>query len=343
MLHILYGQDDFSLHEAVERIKTGLGAPEMLAVSTTSLDGEHLTLKELKENCNTSPFLSSARLVIVAGLLRRFEPKLGRSQSGKHSITEAKVERGEWQALDSHIKQMPATTVLILVDSRISNHNPLWMRLSPLAKVQAFPLLRGRNLRAWIQQRATKGGGTITSQAVDLLAELIGGDLWAMTSEISKLLLYAQGRTIDEEDVRQLVSHAREASIFALVDAVLESQIETAQRILLQLSQEGASPTYILAMITRQLRLIAQVKEMSPGSSRKQIQDSLGLASTYAMDKALKQAKSYDFERIKRTYHKLRETDLAIKTGKYNDRLAIELLVTELCQAQSGQSGAHTR
>ncbi len=332
MLHILYGQDDFSLRQAVERIKSGLGALEMLAVNTTSLDGEHLTLKELRDNCSTSPFLSSARLVVVSGLLRRFEPKLGRSQSGKHPIPEAKVEHGEWQALDSYIEKMPATTVLILVDSKISNRNPLLRRLSPVAKVQAFPWLRGSSLRAWIQQRATKGGGTITAQAVDLLAELIGGNLWAMSNEISKLLLYAHGRTIGEEDVRQLVSHAQEASIFALVDAVLEGRIETAQRILYQLSREGASPTYILAMITRQLRLIAQVKEMSPGSSRKQIQDSLGLASTYTMDKALKQARSYDFERIKRTYHKLLETDLAIKTGKYNDTLAVELLVTELCQ-----------
>lgn len=333
MLHVLFGQDDYSLHEAVERIKSGLGPPEMLAVNTTSLDGEHLTLKELKGNCDTSPFLSSARLVIVTGLLRRFEPRLGRSQSGKHAMTEAKVDRGELQALDSYIAHMPATTVLILVDSKISSHNPLLVRLSPLAKVQTFPWLRGRNLRAWIQQRAAKGGGSITLQAVDLLAELIGANLWAMSSEISKLLLYAQGRVIDEEDVRQVVSHAQEASIFALVDAVLEGQIQTAHRILYQLSREGALPTYVLAMITRQLRLIAQVKEMSPGSSRKQIQDSLGLASTYTMDKALHQAKSYDLERIKQTYHRLRETDLAIKTGKYNDRLAVEMLVTELCQA----------
>lgn len=333
MLYIFYGQDDFSLREAVERIKSDLGSPEMVAVNTTSVDGEYLTLEELKGNCNTSPFLSSARLVIVNGLLRRFEPKPSGSRSGKHSVTEAKFEGGEWQALEPYIKQMPATTVLILVDSKIGNANPLLVRLSPLAKVQTFPWLRGRNLRSWIQQRVTREGGAITAQAVDLLAELIGGNLWAMSNEISKLLLYAQGRTIGEEDVRQLVSHAQEASIFALVDAVLGRQIGRAQRILNQLSQEGALPTYILAMITRQLRLVAQAKEMSSGSSRKQLQDNLGLASTFTLDKVLNQAKQYDFERIGQAYQKLLEADLAIKTGKYNDRLALELLVTELCLA----------
>ena len=42
------------------------------------------------------------------------------------------------------------------------------------------------------------------------------------------------------------------------------------------------------------------------------------------------QAKLYDFEGVKRAYGKLLETDLAIKTGQYSDKLALELLVTEL-------------
>ena len=332
MLHILYGQDDFSLREAVGRIKGGLGAPEMVAANLTSLDGEHLTLKELEGNCNISPFLAPARLVVVTGLLGCFEPKLGRSQGGKRAVTKVKVEGGEWQALDSYIQRMPPTTVLILVDGKLSRHNPLLVRLSPLAEVQVFPLLRGRDLRAWIQQRATKDGGSISPQAVGLLAELIGGDLWAMSGEINKLLLYAEGRTIDEEDVRRSVSHAQEAGVFALVDAVLEGRFQTAQRALHRLSREVALPTYILAMIARQLRLIAQVKGMSPGSSRKHIQETLGVASAYAMDKVLKQAKLYDLQRLAQTYRRLSETDLAIKTGKYSDRLALELLIAELCQ-----------
>ena len=44
----------------------------------------------------------------------------------------------------------------------------------------------------------------------------------------------------------------------------------------------------------------------------------------------LSQARLYDFERVKRAYGKLLETDLAIKTGQYNDKLALELLVTDL-------------
>jgi DNA polymerase-3 subunit delta len=205
--------------------------------------------------------------------------------------------------------------------------------LSPLAKLRLFPRLRSKRLTTWIQQWVAEKNGTITVKAADLLAQLIGGDLWAMSNEIDKLLLYAQGRNIDEDDVRQLVGYAQEANIFALADAVLERQPKIAYRILHRLYQEGASSTYILAMITRQLRLIVQTKELSSRLSPTQIQAKLGLKS-YALDRTIDQAKSYNFERIKRVYSRLLETDVNIKTGKYNDQIALELLVAELCYSQ---------
>ena len=327
MLYILYGLDDFSLSQAVGKIKADLGDWEMLATSTTNLEGQHLTLSELRNKCGAAPFLSSHRLVIVNGLLGRFEVKQSKPRSGKGKSGNG---LGEWEDLDSYIKQMPETTVIVLIDGEVKGSNPLLKKISPLAEVKTFPLLRGKDLKEWIRQRVKKEGGDITPQAVDLLAELIGGDLWAMDGEIRKLLLYNQARSISVDDVRQLVSHVQEASIFALVDAVAEGRTESAQRILHRLYDEGVAPTYILVMITRQFRLIAQARDLGKGLSRLQIQDRLGLKQSYVVDKTLSQAKLYDFEDVKRAYDKLLETDLAIKTGKYSDKLALELLVTEL-------------
>jgi DNA polymerase-3 subunit delta len=327
MFYILYGLDDFSLNQAVQEIKAGLGDRETIATNTTSLEGQHLTLSELRNKCDAVPFLSSHRLVIVDGLLGCFEVKQGKPRSGRGK---SRNGLGEWENLASCIEQMPETTVLVLVDEEIKESNPLLKKISPLAEVRTFPLLRGRDLKAWIRQRVKAKGGDITPQAVDLLAELIGGDLWAMNGEIQKLLLYGQERPISEDDVRQLVSHVQEANIFALVDAVAEGRAELAQRILHRLYNEGVAPTYILVMITRQFRLIAQTKDLGPGLSRLQIQDRLGLKSSYSLDKTLAQAKLYDFEGVKRAYDELLETDLAIKTGKYSDKLALELLVAEL-------------
>ena len=264
---------------------------------------------------------------MVEGLLRRFEAKQSKSRSRKGKPGNG---LGEWQELDSYIRQMPETTALVLIDGEVKDSNPLLEKLSPLAEVRVFPLLRGKDLKTWIRQRVKGEGGDITPQAVNLLAELIGGDLWAMDGEIQKLLLYGQERPISEDDVRQLVSCVQEANIFALVDAVAEGRTELAQRILHRLYDEGVPPTYILVMITRQFRLIPQARDLRKGLSRLQTQDRLGLKSSYALDKTLSQARLHDFGRVKRAYSKLLETDLAIKTGRHGDKLALELLVAEL-------------
>ncbi len=327
MLYILYGQDDFSLGRALERIKADLGDRETVATNTTRLEGRHLALSELKNKCDTAPFLSSHRLVVLEGLLGRFEAKPSKSRSRKGRSGNG---LGEWQELDSYIRQMPETTALVLIDREVKGSNPLLDKLSPLAEIRSFPLLRGKDLKAWIRQRVKGEGGHITPQAVNLLAELIGGDLWAMEGEIQKLLLYGQERPISEDDVRQLASCVQEANIFGLVDAVAEGRTELAQRTLHRLFDEGVPPTHILAMITRQFRLIALARDLGKSLSRLQIQDRLGLKQSYVVDKTLSQARLYDYRGVRRAYDKLLETDLAIKTGKYSDKLALELLITEL-------------
>jgi len=330
MVRVLYGQDGFSLSQALDNIKADLGDGDMMATNTTRLEGRGLTLSELKNNCGALPFLSSHRLVIVDGLLTRFEAKQRRPRSGK---SKSESGLGEWAGLVDYIKLMPDTTVLVLVDGAVKDGNPILKQLSPLAEVKAFPSLRGKQLKSWIQQRVREERGRITSDAVELLAELIGGDLWAMNGEIQKLTLYCRERPIEEDDVKHLTTHVHEANIFALVDAVAERRTELAQRTLHRLYNDGIAPTHILVMITRQFRLIAMAKDLPPGSSRSQIQDRLGLTG-YPLDKTLRQARVYDLEDVKVVYRRLLETDLAIKTGRYGDKLALELLVAELARVK---------
>lgn len=331
LFYILYGKDDFRCREALEEIKKGLGDPEMLAVNTSSLDSEQLNLSQIKDTCSAVPFLCPARLVIVQGLLARFEPKPGVQRRPTRSPAGSNSELQEWQALGDYVKQMPPTTVLILLDGEITGNNRLLRSLSPLASVKVFPQLRDNELGNWIQKRVSQGGGTISREAVSLLVQLIGGDLWTMSTEIDKLLAYGLGG-VTEDNVRQLTSYAREANVFALVDAILEGRPKMAQQLLHQMLQEGAAPSYLLVMITRQLRLIVRARELKQGLSRSEMRKRLGVTSDYSLDKALKQAKTYTLERVRSAYHGLLEADIAIKTGKYDGDLALDLLVMDLCR-----------
>lgn len=330
MLYILWGQDEYSLYETLAGIKKSLGDQSLLEINTTALDGKQLAVEELKTVCETAPFMTEKRLVVVSGLLGRFETK-GRSNSRKKGSTAKQQE--EQSAFITYISRIPDSTVLVLVDDeQIKSTNPLLSALSSKAKVQSFPLLRGVRLQQWIQKCVVRAGGTITSQAVNLMMELVGSNLRVMMNEIDKLVLYTGGRRIEEGDVRSVVSYAQESSIFSLVDAIIAFKAGLAGQSLQNLLQRGASPSYILAMLTRQARLMARIKELKASKvPENEIQSRTGLASDFAWRKTLEQSQQSSTERIRKIYGKLLETDMSIKTGKYDSELALNLLVAELC------------
>ena len=330
-MYILSGQDDYSLSQALEEIKKGTGDQALLAANTTILDGQQVTLDRLRAVCETLPFLAEKRLVIIKGLLERFEP--GGKSGRRKKITRVTNHQNEYKSLGAYISQLPDSTVLVLIDVRVTSKNPLFSGLSPKAKVKSFPLLRGAKLCQWIQGQVKEEGGTISPQAIDLLARLVGGDLWVMASEIDKLILFTSDRHIEEEDVRLLVSHAQQASVFVMVDAILESRAGLAGQILHQLLQRGASSAYLLTMLSRQFRMIVRVKGLKKqGKAETEIRSRLGLTADFTWNKTVGQAERYPLGRIKEVYRKLLETDLSIKTGRYDGELALNILIAELCR-----------
>lgn len=331
MLYIFYGAADFSREEALREVKASLGDPEMLALNTTSLDGRLLTPEDLLLHCQTVPFLASHRLVLVDGLLARFEPRQEPRRAGPRSSTEEDVAR-EWARFPPCIEAMAPTTCLVLSDGTLRRDNPLLRMLAPLGQVREFRPLRGEALGRWIRERLSRVGGSITPGAVRLLRELLGDNLWVLSSELDKLSLYTSDSTIGEEAVRSLVGQAKEANIFALVDAVATRQHGSAAALLRQLLEEGSPPAYILVMIARQFRFLLQAQDLSATPHTPQeIGRQLGISSEWVLGKVMEQARLYPPSRLEGLFPRLLETDLAMKTGRYDGGLALELLVGELC------------
>jgi len=332
MFYIICGDDSFRCHDALNEVKAGLGSPDMVSINTTVLDGRKLTTRALTDVCSVVPFMSPSRLIVVEGLLRRFQP--GDRQAKAGGGDEANQALKEWQNIAEYIKLMPQTTVLVLFDSDLDPKagNPLVKSLLPAAdRVFLLNEIKGKELAAWIRDFTVKSGGRISAGAVALLADYIGGDLWSLTGELNKLMTYCEGREIGDSDVREISSFAREESIFVLVDSVLEGRIKDVQFMLHRMLKYGTAPQQILTMIDRQLAIILRVKELSNGSQQ-EIREKLGLHPRYPIDKTLRQARSFTIPRLRRAFHCLLDTDVAIKTGKYESDLALDLLIIDLCK-----------
>ena len=338
LLYILIGEDDYSIRQELKKIKGSIGDPASLLSNTTVLEGSKVTPEQLRATCETVPFLADKRLVIIEGLFEKFEPK---RKNGKKKSSRNSSEADQIKPLSDAMKDLPPFTELVLIGGNIKSANPLLRELSAVARVKTFPLIKSNQLREWVKRQVTLYGKdhSISKEALDLLVRLVGSDLWVMANEINKLVLFTGGRPIEETDVQAVVSDAQEASIWNVIDAVMESRVSSAQQLLQKLFKQGMAPAQIMVLLSRQVRIIFQVREMrNRGRSRGDIQTRLGLTRDFELRKAWEQADKYSLSRLREVYHKLLDADIAIKTGKYNNPdLVLDILVTEL-----GHRGAVT-
>jgi len=332
LLYVLLGEDDYSVRQSLEKIKDSVGDETVRGANIAVFDGRQLAIDQLRNSCETVPFLAEKRLVIVEGLLECFGVKANaRRKKGKSRADQADTY---FQDIAGYLHRIPDFTTLVLVDGKIGNNNPLLKEASSAkAEIQVFPLLNRDRLRQWIRRRVKEAGGSISEEAVRLLEKYVGSNLWVMANEIDKLTLFALGRTIEAGDVGEVVSSAQEISVFALVDALLEFRVSEAEKLLEQLLQRGAAAPYLLVMLVRQARMLIMIKELrKQGRSGVEIRGKLGLKSEFVFKRVSEQASRYSLERLGEMYHRLLEADIAIKTGKCEGDLALNILVAELSQ-----------
>ncbi len=340
MLFILTGQDDYTLTQALDRIKGQVGDAESLPANMTVLEGQQVTVDRLRPVCEAAPFLAEKRLVVIEGLLARYEPKrrprrpAGGGPKGRRKTAEKKDDPN---VLADYLATVPESTLVALVDGDIKPKNPMLKALAGKGKHETFPLLREAQLKEWVRARAQQEKAAIAPVAVDLLARTVGSNLWVMSSELVKLILYAAGRSIEADDVKLLTGYSQQQNIFALVDSIVEGRTEAAGRQLEETLQSGASPSYVMAMLARQMRMIVTARELK--AQRVPISEArgrLGNGPEFAVRKVLEQAGRYSLPRLRQVYRLLVEADLAVKTGRYEPELAVGLLVTELSRKGVG-------
>jgi DNA polymerase III subunit delta len=336
LLYILCGENAYTLEEELREIKRGLGHDSLLSSNTTVLEGQKITVNDIKAVGEAMPFLAEKRLVIIKGLIQRFEPKKGSGNNAKGKKNNKAKAAEDYKLFAECISNLPASTVLVLYDNLVLKdnpvtRNPLCSALAEKAEVKTFPLLAGAKLNQWIIEKVGSRGCGISQQALKILSEYSGNDLFSISNEIDKLVSYTGGGKIEEEHVRTVVSAAQADNIFALMDAVMDKKVSDAERMLEELLQGGAAAPQILVLLARQLKMLIQVKELNAQrKSQRDIQCGIGVFSPYAYKKILSRSTKYSFDDLRNMYRSLLETDLSIKTGKMESDLAMNTLIADL-------------
>jgi len=247
------------------------------------------------------------------------------------------------------------TLLVLLADTTGGRRSPLDKSLTEaLAKHGQVVICAAAGkgqLRAALAQEAATSGKRLAPTAAGLLEELTGVDFDLACRELDKLVTYVGEReTIQPADVDALVSSSAEVQAFKLGDALGDRNARAALRLLDELlpptARRGAGIP-LLGSVTRQLRLLWQARALleAGGAGQEQVRgrfpDNQNLTQATAgrqawlAEKLARQARGFSAERLARAYLLAYETDRRLKgrgEGQVDDRLAFELLISEVCR-----------
>ncbi len=128
------------------------------------------------------------------------------------------------------------------------------------ASIQCWPI-DIKQLPRWIGQRLQQAGLSADSDALQMLAERVEGNLLAAVQEIEKLRLSVEGNVITADTVTAAVADNARYDVFGLVDRALEGNTSGSLKMLQGLKAEGTEPPVILWALTRELRTLYHCSE----------------------------------------------------------------------------------
>jgi DNA polymerase III subunit delta len=193
---------------------------------------------------------------------------------------------------------------------------------------QEFDLLNSRELMGWIKEEFKKYKTEADSEVLEDLADFTGNNLWQLSNEIKKLVLYKIkkfDKKISKKDFDLLVVSKVEPVIFETIDAVSAKNKKRALALLHHHLEKGDSPFYIFSMIKYQFSNLLTVKDL--------IERRKGFAGLkmhpFVLKKSCQLSQGFNLEQLKKIYKKIFQLDLKIKTGKIEPVLAIDILISE--------------
>lgn len=198
------------------------------------------------------------------------------------------------------------------------------------AKAEEFDYLAGVKLEVWIKKAVETEAAKIDASAVRKLAEFVGPDLWQMKNEIDKLIAFAKGETISEVAVDELVKAKIASDIFKTIDALALRNKQAALTFLHRHLAEGESEIYLLSMLVYQFRNLLLIKsEIERGVQFQALSKTIKL-HPFVLRKSFEQGKGFTLPALKKIYERLLELDIAVKTGRIEPQVALDLVVGEI-------------
>jgi DNA polymerase III subunit delta len=305
-VYLLYGEEAYLRSQYRDKLKTALlGGGD--AMNCHYFEGKDIVAGEIIDLAETMPFLAERRVLVL-------------ENSGLFS------HGGE--QLAEYLQAPAPTAFFVFVEASVDKRSKLYKAVTAKGRAVEFKAQDESVLQRWILGILKREGKNITGNDLNFFLDKTGSDMENIRAELEKLLCYCMDRNvITAQDIEAVCTKQISNQIFDMINAIADKKQRRAMELYYDLLTLKEPPMRILYLITRQFNLLLQVKELkAKGCDGNTIGEKVGLAGFIAR-KYMTQASRFRLEDLRRAVEDCVEAEEAVKTGKMNDVMSVELLI----------------
>lgn len=315
--YYLYGER-YLVEKCVEKIVEGV-----LPIPYRKMDLEvyhpDTDPRTIIDSALTIPFLSPKKVIVVKDV---------------HLFSSSELD-----LFIPYMERPSPHTILLFIGEGIDMRKRFYIFIEKKGGIVEFTSLKGQALLSWLRKGFEKMGLTITPPALELLIEMVGEDLQALSKEMEKIGNFCSGKgRVDVADIEAITPSIKPARIFDFVDSLGEGNARKTLKILKGLVEEGEAPLKILNLMIRHFRILWMLRLCGISEVKRRFRIPQTFFNRYE-----RESRRFSPATLEGIYGRLVAIDRAIKKGLLPEREALENLTLDLLLflRGGGEEGIH--
>nr|WP_304710343.1 DNA polymerase III subunit delta [uncultured Acetatifactor sp.] len=304
--YLLYGEERYLRRQYREKLQRAL-CQEGDTMNTHFFEGKDISVGEIIDLAETMPFFADRRVIF---------------------ITDSGLFKSGGEKMAEYMSNPSESAYFIFTENEVDKRSKLYKALKAKGYAAEFAEQDENTLKRWAAGILGRENLKITENTVQLFLSKTGTDMENIQMELEKLICYCMGRdVVTAEDVETVCTVRVSNHIFDMINAIAARQQKQALELYYDLLALKEPPMRILFLIARQCNMLLQVKELSAkGFDNRTIASKIGVPP-FVAGKYAGQAAKFKTAALRDAVEKCVEAEEAVKTGRMNDKMSVEILI----------------
>lgn len=352
--YVFCGLDEDIIKDSIKLIINKVVNKDFIDFNYMQFDGSTVNSEAIINCCETMPFMSDKKVVVVYRASFLGEGKIKKvvinSKASEESIEsqnfseegeviedyqsqvieDIKLSKDTYKDISEYIKNLPVYCVLILYYVFNNKREKISGKIRKLDKKICL-VSAGKPRRDSIEKKAKhlfeERGKEIDNAMLKLFCREIEDKLNIMVNEVEKLCSYTMGRKITKEDIMVMIPAETDNDIFDFVDALGDKNVGKAIDILNELTYKGQKVPIILRMVERQFNLLFKLRIGSENGKSKELLALEFKLHPYVCGKMIEQTRKFTLESLKKALELCLNVEETLKSSSTNPIIEMELLI----------------